>query len=110
GLEADQAADAMVLVDDVVARPQLEQARQAPAGRDPARRGAAAAQELVVRDEGEPEVARDEAVADGQAGEGPAAPARGAGRRAATAGGRPRRRGGGRAGAGRPRARARRGA
>ena len=64
GLEAGEARDPVVLVDDVVADAQVGEGRQARARRLRSRR-ATAVNEAPERDHGEAQVGRDEAVAEG---------------------------------------------
>ena len=68
GLEAGEAGDPVVGVDDEVAHPQVGEARQAPAGRR-RRGGAAAVDEAPERDHGEPQLRGDEAVGERRLGE-----------------------------------------
>src|SRR5207247_1212416 len=60
GLEAEQVADAVVLVDHVIARAQLRERLECPARRGRAARPAA--EDLSVREQSEPEVPPDEAA------------------------------------------------
>ncbi len=67
-LEAEQLADAVILVDDVVAGAEVGEALERPPEAD-VRARRALAEDLRVREEDEPEVAQDEAAAGRRDGE-----------------------------------------